>query len=84
MPGLDRTVLDQIDPQLALGRIKNDILSDFILSPHYGAIFEHVGDQLWGGLETGKKGTDLFSTRQLSPLQRWSDQLPCSRRNGFY
>jgi hypothetical protein len=51
MPGLDRTVLDQIDPELALGRIKNDLPSDFILSPHYGAVFEHVGAQLWGELE---------------------------------
>jgi hypothetical protein len=47
MPGLDRTVLDQIDPELALGRIKNDLPSDLILSPHYSAVFEHVGDQLW-------------------------------------
>jgi hypothetical protein len=58
MSGLDRTVLDQLDPELALGRIKSDLQSDFILSPHYAAVFEYIGDQLWGELEANlRNGT---------------------------
>jgi len=47
MPGLDRTVLDTIDPELAVRRILRDSQSDFILAPHYDAIFAGARDELW-------------------------------------
>lgn len=52
MPGLDTGVLDQLDIDLALRRIKTDVTSDFILSPHYSAVFENVGDDLWDQIST--------------------------------
>ncbi|MBL7174759.1 MAG: hypothetical protein ISS66_02930 [Desulfobacteraceae bacterium] len=48
MPGLDRSVLDTINSELALRRIRRDTLSDFIVAPHYNAIFVRAGDELWG------------------------------------
>jgi hypothetical protein len=47
MPGLDQTVITQIDPELALGRILTDVRTDFILAPHYSAVFANVGEELW-------------------------------------
>lgn len=46
MPGLDSNLIGNIDYELAMGRIKTDVRSDFILAPHYSAIYEYVGDQL--------------------------------------
>jgi len=46
MPGLDRDVLNELDPTRSLDRIRTDVLSDLILAPHYAAIFEHAGDEL--------------------------------------
>jgi len=47
MPGLDASVLKSLDPTLALGRINTDIQTDFIVAPHYSAIYAHVGEELW-------------------------------------
>lgn len=47
MPGLDKKVLDSIDHELALSRIARDVRSDFILAPHYNAIFLRAGAELW-------------------------------------
>ncbi len=52
MPGLDKTVINQIDYNLALKRIRKDILSDFIISPHYRYIYEKFGKELWDYLKT--------------------------------
>jgi hypothetical protein len=52
MPGLDPEILEQIDPDLALGRIQTNLKTDFIFSPHYAAIFEYVGDELWEQLHS--------------------------------
>lgn len=46
MPGLDPSLVDSLDFELALGRIRTDILTDFVLAPHYSAVFVHVADQL--------------------------------------
>ena len=46
MPGLDKSVLDTIDFNLAVDRIKTDIKSDFIIAPHYNAIFINSRDEL--------------------------------------
>lgn len=47
MPGLDNTILEQLDPELALGRILTDVNSDFILAPHFSAVYANVGLDLW-------------------------------------
>ena len=47
MPGLDRDVLTNLNPKLAIGRIKTDVQTDFVLAPHYSAVYEHAGDELW-------------------------------------
>lgn len=52
MPGLDRTIIDQLDTQLALGRIQTDLRTDFIISPHYSAVFANAGQMLWEQLRT--------------------------------
>jgi len=51
MPGLDRTVLDTIDPELALRRIRRDTLSDFIIAPHDNVILLRAGDELWASAQ---------------------------------
>ena len=52
MPGLDQVILDQLDPDLALGRILTDVNTDFILAPHYSAVFANVGQELWNDLQS--------------------------------
>lgn len=50
MPGLDRSIIAQIDHEGVIAHVKADIRSDFILAPHYNAIFNRAGDDLWGQL----------------------------------
>ena len=47
MPGLDKKILDSIDHNRAIKRVELDIRTDFILAPHYNAIFVNAGDELW-------------------------------------
>jgi len=47
MPGLDKKILDMIDSTKVVDRIKIDIRTDFILAPHYNAIFIQAGAELW-------------------------------------
>lgn len=47
MPGLDKLVLDSIDYKTSIGRISADIKSDFIIAPHFNAIFYKSSDELW-------------------------------------
>jgi hypothetical protein len=51
MPGLDRKIVGQIDYESVIAHVKSDIRSDFILAPHYNAIFNHAGDSLWEQLK---------------------------------
>ena len=48
MPGLDHSILNSFQKDIAFNRISEDIRSDFILSPHYNAIFTKAGDEIWG------------------------------------
>jgi hypothetical protein len=50
MPGLDNSILQEVDHQIALDRILHDIRTDFIWAPHIAAIFRFCGDQLWDRL----------------------------------
>lgn len=52
MQGLDKIIIEQIDYNLALRRIRKDILSDFVISPHYQYIYEKFGEELWDYLKT--------------------------------
>jgi hypothetical protein len=47
MPGLDRTILDSIDVDTAVARICRNVQSDFILAPHYNAIFLKAAEEIW-------------------------------------
>lgn len=46
MPGLDSNLINAIDYELAIGRIKTDVRTDFILAPRYSAVYEYVEDPL--------------------------------------
>lgn len=50
MPGLDATIVRNIDHASVIAHVKSDIRSDFILAPHYNAIFNRAGDALWDNL----------------------------------
>jgi hypothetical protein len=66
MPGLDKSIVASIDPQIALARIIRDVRSDFILAPHYNAIFLKAGPELWERtselLRSGKYQPELALT----------------------
>jgi len=47
MAGLDNKIIQELDPELALQRIKNDLQSDFIYAPHLNVIFSLAGPDLW-------------------------------------
>lgn len=47
MPGLDRKTIAQINHASVIAHVKSDIRSDFILAPHYNAVFNRAGDELW-------------------------------------
>lgn len=51
MPGLDRRIIRAIDHQSVIAHVKADIRSDFILAPHYNAVINHAGDDLWEQLK---------------------------------
>jgi retron-type reverse transcriptase len=52
MSGLDRSIVEGIDESLTLKRIESDIRTDFILAPHYNAIFTRAGEELWDFVRT--------------------------------
>src|SRR5690349_20392906 len=47
MPGLDSDVIKSLNAKRAVGRINTDVQTDFILAPHYSAVYAHAGDELW-------------------------------------
>ncbi len=47
MPGLDRNIIRQIDHESVIAHVRSDTRSDFILAPHYNAIFNRAGGDLW-------------------------------------
>ena len=74
MPGLDSTILAGIDHANVIERVKLDIRDDFILAPHYNAIFLSAGDELWSRLEyllkSGSYSPELPHTISI-PKERW-------------
>jgi hypothetical protein len=58
MTGLDTSIISNLDYKLALNRIQYDVKSDFIIAPHYSAVYSQVGDELWDEVEKElKSGT---------------------------
>lgn len=51
MPGLDKKIIAQINHESVIAHVKADIRSDFILAPHYNAIFNRASDDLWDQLK---------------------------------
>jgi hypothetical protein len=50
--GLDKGALKSLDAGVALGRIRQDLASDFIPAPHYAAVFENAGEDLFDQLRS--------------------------------
>jgi hypothetical protein len=73
MPGLDKKILDLIEPAKVMERVKIDIRTDFILAPHYNAIFIKAGAELWARvyeqLKSGHYQPDLPHTLSV-PKER--------------
>lgn len=44
MRGMDPALVAEFDYGLAIGRIRTDVLTDFIFAPHYSAVFTYVAD----------------------------------------
>ncbi|MFC1885308.1 reverse transcriptase domain-containing protein [Thermodesulfobacteriota bacterium] len=51
MPGLDKKILDTIDPARVNERVMIDLRTDFILAPHYNAIFVNAGEEVWARVQ---------------------------------
>jgi hypothetical protein len=70
MPGLDKSVVASINPEISLARITRDVQSDLILAPHYNAIFLKAGSELWERtselLRSGKFQPELALTISAS------------------
>lgn len=47
MLGLDLELINRLDHNLALRRIRHDVRSDFIFAPHFDVIYAQKGDELW-------------------------------------
>lgn len=63
MVGVAKSTLDLANGKQLIGRILTDTRTDFILAPHYNAIYAFAGDKLWdmvsGILESGRYNPDL-------------------------
>ncbi len=46
MRGMDSNLVDSFDYDLAVGHVRTDVLTDFIIAPQYSAVFTFVADEL--------------------------------------
>ena len=46
MVGLDQSLVDAIDFEKSINRIKTDVLTDFILAPHYSVVYTYSSGEL--------------------------------------
>jgi len=73
MPGLDRNILDTISHENVIDRVKLDLRTDFILAPHYNAVFVNTADEVWSivneQLRSGSYQPDLPLTMSV-PKER--------------
>lgn len=47
MAGIDRTILDAVDYELLLSRVRTDVRTDFILAPHLNAVYVNAAKDTW-------------------------------------
>ncbi|MDF1617306.1 RNA-directed DNA polymerase [Petrocella sp. FN5] len=47
MFGLDSKFVKKMNHNKAISRILHDVNSDFIISPHYNAVYKYASDELW-------------------------------------
>ena len=73
MVGLDRTVLDVINSDRVMERIRIDVRTDFILAPHVNAIFVNVGDQVWS------RSAELLRAGKYQPSLPYTISVPKGR-----
>lgn len=66
MAGLDSNSIKELNPELALKRIRNDLQSDFIYAPHLNAIFLFSGDELWDRLKKKLKAGNFSPTLPIT------------------
>lgn len=63
MYGLDPELVAKMNFTLSIGRIVTDVLSDFLLAPHYSVVYTHAADALIGRvkhlLSSGQYDTGL-------------------------
>jgi hypothetical protein len=52
MAGFDGALLEQINVTQAINRVACDVHNDFIVAPHYSAVFKYASDDLWQLLKT--------------------------------
>lgn len=70
MSGLDGLLLKNLNFERAINRIANDTLHDFIISPHYSAIFKHASKELW------EKLSNRLSSGNYNPQLPISIEVP--------
>ncbi len=73
MAGLDNKVLDVIEAEKVIERIKIDLRSDFILAPHYNAIFLKAADEVW------QKAQELLRSGKYEPELPHTISIPKGR-----
>ena len=76
MPGLNTRLLDTVDPERLISRIRADIRTDFILSPHLSSVFVHARNELWDQTQ------DKLSGGSYEPDLPLTISVP--KENGFY
>lgn len=73
MPGLDKKILDQIQPEILLKRIQLDVRTDFILAPHYNAIYVKASNELWA------RSQELLGSGRYNPKLPLTISVPKGR-----
>ena len=73
MPGMDNTLIDQIDFHKSIKRIQSDIKSDFIYAPHLFSIYKYAPDFLISKVKQElKNGSFNFSLPQMIDVPKAS------------
>lgn len=75
MAGLDKIVLNSINPGLTIDHIKTDIRTDFALAPHFNAIFNSNSNELW------RKTSELLKSGNYVPNLPYTFNVP--KEGGF-
>jgi hypothetical protein len=66
MAGFDGALLGKIDFKQAISRVACDTQNDFIIAPHYSAIFKYASDDLWQQLKKSLQSGDYNTKLPIS------------------